>query len=116
MGPCASCSRRCHVGGHATQLGSRNAARRQTGVDDLGAAPVVESDVEQQATVAPGLLLGALKLAVDVVDHIVSEGWDVDFFMCCVYERHRTREELQALLGAVPIPVIEPVAPQLTKP
>ena len=27
--------------------------------------------------------------------------------MCCVYERHRTREELQALLGHVPIPVRE---------
>ena len=37
----------------------------------------------------------------------MSEGWDVDFFMCCVYERHRTREELQALLGDVPIPMRE---------
>jgi hypothetical protein len=27
--------------------------------------------------------------------------------MCCVYERHRTREELLALLGHVPIPVKE---------
>ena len=40
----------------------------------------------------------------DVVDHIVSQGWDVDFFMCCVYERHRTHQELKALLGDVPLP------------
>jgi hypothetical protein len=43
----------------------------------------------------------------DVVDHIITEGWDVDFFMGCVYERHRTREELKNLLGDVPIPVRE---------
>ncbi|PIZ48858.1 MAG: hypothetical protein COY42_05465 [Armatimonadetes bacterium CG_4_10_14_0_8_um_filter_66_14] len=42
-----------------------------------------------------------------VVDHVVSKGWDVDFFMCCVYERHRSGEELKALLGDVPIPLRE---------
>lgn len=54
-----------------------------------------------------GMMVGVSTHIPDVVDHIVSEGWDVDFFMCCVYERHRTREELQALLGDVPIPVRE---------
>ena len=54
-----------------------------------------------------GAMVGVSTHIPDVVDHIVSEGWDVDFFMCCVYERHRTREELQALLGHVPIPVKE---------
>ena len=54
-----------------------------------------------------GAMVGVSMHIPDVVDYIVSEGWDVDFFMCCVYERHRTREELQALLGAVPIPVKE---------
>jgi len=43
----------------------------------------------------------------DVVATIEEQGWDVDFFMTCVYERHRSREELQRLLGAVPIPVPE---------
>jgi hypothetical protein len=42
-----------------------------------------------------------------VVDYIESAGWDVDFYMTCVYERHRTREELKALLGYVPIPIPE---------
>ena len=54
-----------------------------------------------------GVMVGVSTHIPDVVDHIVSEGWDVDFFMCCVYERHRTREELEALLGDVPIPVKE---------
>ncbi|MBI3948272.1 MAG: hypothetical protein HY321_20315 [Armatimonadetes bacterium] len=42
-----------------------------------------------------------------VVEHIEEHGWDVDFFMCCVYERHRSEAELKALLGHVPIPVRE---------
>ena len=54
-----------------------------------------------------GAMVGVSTHIPDVVDHIVSEGWDVDTFMCCVYERHRTREELKALLGRVPIPVNE---------
>jgi hypothetical protein len=54
-----------------------------------------------------GSMVGVSTHMPDVVDHILSEGWDVDTFMCCVYERHRTREELQALLGHVPIPVNE---------
>jgi hypothetical protein len=54
-----------------------------------------------------GAMVGVSTHMPDVVDHIVSEGWDVDFMMCCVYERHRTREELMALLGDVPIPIRE---------
>ena len=54
-----------------------------------------------------GSMVGVSTHMPDVVDHILSEGWDVDTFMCCVYERHRTREELRALLGHVPIPVNE---------
>jgi len=42
-----------------------------------------------------------------VVDYIESAGWDIDFYMTCVYERHRTRDELKALLGYVPIPIPE---------
>jgi hypothetical protein len=51
-----------------------------------------------------GMLVGISTHIPEVVDHVVSEGWDVDFFMCCVYERHRTSEELEALLGHVPLP------------
>ena len=42
-----------------------------------------------------------------VLDAIESEGWDVDFYMTCVYERHRTRAELKELLGCVPVPIRE---------
>ena len=54
-----------------------------------------------------GLMVGVSTHMPAVVDAIESKGWDVDFFMCCVYERHRSAEDLQKLLGAVPIPVGE---------
>lgn len=54
-----------------------------------------------------GVLVGVSTHIPEVVDYVESKGWDVDFYMTCVYERHRTREELKALLGYVPIPVKE---------
>jgi hypothetical protein len=42
-----------------------------------------------------------------VVDAVESKGWEVDYYMTCVYERHRSREDFQKLLGHVPIPVGE---------
>ncbi len=54
-----------------------------------------------------GIMVGVSTHIPAVVDLVESQGWDVDFNMCCVYERHRTREELQALLGDVPLPVRE---------
>ncbi len=54
-----------------------------------------------------GVQVGVSTHIPDVVDAIESEGWDVDFYMCCVYERHRTREQLLELLGHVPLPLKE---------
>ncbi len=54
-----------------------------------------------------GVMVGVSTHIPAVLDYVVTKGWDVDFFMCCVYERHRTREELKALLGDVPIPLRE---------
>jgi hypothetical protein len=51
-----------------------------------------------------GVQVGISTHIPDVVDFVVSQDWDVDFFMCCVYERHRTREQLLDLLGHVPLP------------
>jgi hypothetical protein len=51
-----------------------------------------------------GAMVGVSTHIPDVVEHIAAADWDVDFFMCCVYERHRTRQELQSLLGDVPLP------------
>ena len=54
-----------------------------------------------------GLLAGVSTHMPDVVDAIESKGWDVDYYMTCVYERHRSEEALKKLLGHVPIPVRE---------
>jgi hypothetical protein len=56
---------------------------------------------------AAGMLAGVSTHMPAVIDYIESAGWELDFYMTCVYERHRTRPELQALLGHVPIPVSE---------
>ena len=47
----------------------------------------------------------------DVVDTIESKGWDLDYYMCCVYERHRSKEQLEQMLGQAPIPVGEVYLP-----
>ncbi|MFW6161365.1 MAG: hypothetical protein ACODAJ_01270 [Planctomycetota bacterium] len=58
-----------------------------------------------------GLLVGVSTHMPDVVDAVESTGWDVDFYMTCVYERHRGRADLEALLGQAPIPVGEVYLP-----
>ncbi|MGA2617184.1 MAG: hypothetical protein ABSF26_06195 [Thermoguttaceae bacterium] len=42
-----------------------------------------------------------------VVESIESKGWDLDYYMTCVYERHRSAADLEKLLGHVPLPVGE---------
>ena len=54
-----------------------------------------------------GLVAGISTHMPDVVDAAESKGWEVDYYMTCVYERHRSAEDLQKLLGHVPIPVGE---------
>lgn len=54
-----------------------------------------------------GVMVGISTHIPDVVDYVIAENWDVDYFMCCVYERHRTREQLMARLGHVPLPLNE---------
>jgi len=54
-----------------------------------------------------GLLVGVSTHMPDVVDYVESKGWDVDYYMTCVYERHRSAEALKQLLGHVPLPVGE---------
>jgi hypothetical protein len=54
-----------------------------------------------------GLLVGVSTHMPAVVDTIESKGWDVDYYMTCLYERHRSAEELKKLMGYVPLPVGE---------
>ena len=51
-----------------------------------------------------GLMVGVSTHMPAVVEYVESKGWDIDFFMGCVYERTRTREEWTKLLGHMPIP------------
>ena len=51
-----------------------------------------------------GLLAGVSTHMPDVVDAIESKGWELDYYMTCVYERHRSDQELKKLLGRVPLP------------
>jgi hypothetical protein len=54
-----------------------------------------------------GVLVGISTHMPAVVDTVETKGWDVDYYMTCVYERHRTAPELKQLLGHVPLPVGE---------
>lgn len=54
-----------------------------------------------------GLMVGVSTHMPAVVEAVEEKGWDVDYYMTCVYERHRSAEALKKLLGHVPIPVGE---------
>jgi len=58
-----------------------------------------------------GLQVGVSTHMPDVVDTVESKGWDVDYYMTCVYKRHRSAEALEKLLGQAPIPVGEVYLP-----
>jgi len=59
-----------------------------------------------------GLMAGVSTHMPAVVDTIESKGWELDYYMTCVYERHRSQAELEKLLGQAPIPVGEVYLPQ----
>jgi hypothetical protein len=59
-----------------------------------------------------GLAVGVSTHMPDVVDAVESKGWDVDYYMTCVYERHRSAADLEKLLGQAPIPVGEVYLPR----
>ena len=59
-----------------------------------------------------GLQVGVSTHVPAVVETIESKGWDLDYYMTCVYERHRSAEDLEKLLGQAPIPVGEVYLPQ----
>ena len=52
-----------------------------------------------------GLMAGVSTHIPEVVDTIESKGWEPDYYMTCVYRRHRTKEELEKLLGQAPLPI-----------
>jgi len=59
-----------------------------------------------------GLMVGVSTHMPAVIEAIEDKDWDVDFYMTCVYERHRSAAELEELLGQAPIPVGEVYLPK----
>ncbi len=43
-----------------------------------------------------------------MVDAVESNGWDLDYYMTCVYERNRSEADLVKLIGRDALPVGEP--------
>lgn len=59
-----------------------------------------------------GIMVGVSTHIPAVIETVEARGWDVDFYMACVYERHRNAAELEKLLGQAPIPVGEVYLPK----
>jgi hypothetical protein len=54
-----------------------------------------------------GVLVGVSTHKPEVIEYIEEGGWDVDFYMGCVYNRTRTGDEIRKLLGELPLPANE---------
>ena len=50
-----------------------------------------------------GVLVGLSTHNPAVVDTAESQGWELDFYMTCLYQQSRTREELAKMLGEMPV-------------
>jgi hypothetical protein len=46
-----------------------------------------------------GVLVGMATHIPEVIDHVESKGWDVDFYMTCLYNLSRTPEEAERVAG-----------------
>jgi len=51
-----------------------------------------------------GIRVGIGTHKPEVVEYVEEHGWDVDFYMLCVYNRTRTPEEYRKMLGVLPLP------------
>lgn len=50
-----------------------------------------------------GVLVGLSAHNPEVIELAEEQGWDVDYYMCCLYYLTRPREEFQKILGEVPM-------------
>jgi hypothetical protein len=46
-----------------------------------------------------GLLVGVAAHMPDAIAEVESQNWDIDYYMCCVYQWGRTKEEFEKLAG-----------------
>lgn len=68
--------------------------------DRLWAAGQIEQTRELLKVIRDtGVLVGLGTHIPEVIDHAESKAWDVDFYMACVYNLSRTREEAERLAG-----------------
>ncbi len=54
-----------------------------------------------------GALVGISTHKPEVIAFAEEHGWDLDFYMGCVYNRTRTPDEIRRLLGELPLPAGE---------
>lgn len=50
-----------------------------------------------------GVLVGVSMHNPDVLDYVEDKGWDVDYYMTCMYRVSRTKEETRAVFGEAPL-------------
>ena len=50
-----------------------------------------------------GVMVGVSMHMPVVLDHVLSHDWDVDFFMCCLYEVTRERHMLEEIMPELPV-------------
>ena len=50
-----------------------------------------------------GVLVGLSTHNPEVIEYIEEKGWDLDFYMACVYRKSRNHEELMGIMREVPI-------------
>lgn len=90
------------------KLGSAGIAHHGETTDSLFKAGRFEQVHEVLKRVRDaGLMVGVSTHMPAVVEEVEARGWDVDYYMTCVYERNRSAEELKRLLGHVPLSVRE---------
>ena len=46
-----------------------------------------------------GLLVGVAAHMPEAIAEVESQGWDIDYYMCCVYQWGRTKEDFEKLAG-----------------
>ncbi|NLS78555.1 MAG: hypothetical protein GXY76_14980 [Chloroflexi bacterium] len=51
-----------------------------------------------------GAMVGVSMHMPVVLDHVLDEGWDVDFFMCCLYQVTRSEQDIKTIMPNPPEP------------
>jgi hypothetical protein len=81
-------------------LGAAGVYHHGTATDSFWAVGKIEDARERLKVMRDaGVLVGLGTHIPEVIDHAESKGWDVDFFMTCIYNLSRSKEEASRLAG-----------------